>query len=420
MADKAMEEVLLDGERLEEAAAGARARGTEHDAAVVRAVLGHHAMVAKGASCRKGERAAVHSCMKQVRKRVGAATARRPLRVAPAVAPGPASFAVWLAEHPGKERLRPIGKCKRILQGIAKWDLKWMDGPHTVNYERAADRVREERPGCGGRPREEFTRRLVRGTELGTAVASPGDHRVLLRPGRRPRFFTVEEESRAMGVPAASSLMRALLGSAGTAREAVTWLGRGIHVGVARCIVRELVARGWLERGVRYGSAYSGIDTFAAALEAELEGEFEYVFASESEAKQRQALVEAWGGHGLSAKRVHTDAEGREAVGEEEVGLWVATADCGKHSRRNHGREVADQLGSVAGIGASLRYVQAKRPAVVVVENVCEASIVGPLGSMLRRLDGYEWEDGALDALTTAREPVSRERHFWIGRRVGR
>ena len=62
----------------------------------------------------------------------------------------------------------------------------------------------------------------------------------------------------------------------GTAREAVTWLGRAIHVGVARCFVRELLRRGWVQPGVLYGSAYSGIDTFAAALEAELDGDFEY------------------------------------------------------------------------------------------------------------------------------------------------
>ena len=222
-----------------------------------------------------------------------------------------------------------------------------------------------------------------------------------------------------MGLPDSNRLARTLgRPPKGSAREAVTWLGRAIHVGVARLLVKEMLARKWIEKGLKYGSAYSGIDTFAAALEEELGGEFEYAFASEAGAKQRGVLLNAWGERGLRERRVREDAEGAGAVGEERVDLWVASPDCGVHSKRNHARDSEMQARSVEEIGASLRYVRAKRPNVVIVENVDEASIVGPLGAMLRRIEGYDWEDGALDASTDARQPVARRRHFWMGRRV--
>ena len=61
-----------------------------------------------------------------------------------------------------------------------------------------------------------------------------------------------------------------------SARQAVEALGGGVHVGVARQLVRDLMQRGWLAPGMTYGSAYSGVDTVAAAVEAETEGNFCY------------------------------------------------------------------------------------------------------------------------------------------------
>ena len=81
-----------------------------------------------------------------------------------------------------------------------------------------------------------------------------------------------------------------------TVNQAVSCLGRSVHVGVARALVRELLRRGVLAKGARYGSAYSGIDTFAAAVDVELEGSWTYAFASESSKAPRKALMRAWGG----------------------------------------------------------------------------------------------------------------------------
>ena len=57
---------------------------------------------------------------------------------------------VWLAEDPTTERQRDISNNKRLTDGIAKWPLGWLHSDAVVCYERAAGRVRKERPGCQG------------------------------------------------------------------------------------------------------------------------------------------------------------------------------------------------------------------------------------------------------------------------------
>ena len=52
-----------------------------------------------------------------------------------------------------------------------------------------------------------------------------------------------------------------------TAAQAVECLGRAVHVGVARQLVLRLAAEGVLSTGLTYGSAFSGIDTFAAGVD---------------------------------------------------------------------------------------------------------------------------------------------------------
>ena len=81
--------------------------------------------------------------------------------------------------------------------------------------------------------------------------------------------MTVQEVCRSFGVPAESPLASVLEDAKGplTANQAVGCLGRSVHVGVARRLVATLVARGTVAKGMTYGSAYSGVDTFAAAVE---------------------------------------------------------------------------------------------------------------------------------------------------------
>ena len=84
---------------------------------------------------------------------------------------------------------------------------------------------------------------------------------ILIEPKKPPRFMTVEV-ARSFGVSDKSPLCAALFTDAAmTAVQAVACLGRSIHVGVARQILRMLKAEGLLPSGLLYGSAFSGIDT---------------------------------------------------------------------------------------------------------------------------------------------------------------
>ena len=57
-----------------------------------------------------------------------------------------------------------------------------------------------------------------------------------------------------------------------------------------------------------YGSAYSGVDTFAAAVEAEMAGDWNYEFASEASKTVRSGLEAAPG------RRTRTKARRRPRV----------------------------------------------------------------------------------------------------------
>jgi hypothetical protein len=95
--------------------------------------------------------------------------------------------------------------------------------------------------------------------------------------------MSVQEVARGFGVPKIGPLMKmlaavTLLSLSPPTNQSVACLGRSVHVMSAARIVDTLLARDVLSRGLSYGSAYSGIDTFAAAATG---GEWSYEFASE-------------------------------------------------------------------------------------------------------------------------------------------
>ena len=207
------------------------------------------------------------------------------------------------------------------MAGIARWPLSWLADVGVVCYERAAGRIRDERGGCAG---ADFMRSIVKTVELPTALAS--DNYILVFPGGGcPRYMTVEEVARCMGVDDCSPLMRMLSSPLLTPLQALACLGRGIHVGVARRVVHELVARGLLRNGCRYGSACSGIDMFAAGVEAEVGTSWRYMFASESCDRTCSALCSAWRCRGLAEVNCFTDAGSDAAASAVSVDLWVYT-----------------------------------------------------------------------------------------------
>ena len=234
--------------------------------------------------------------------------------------------------------------------------------------------------------------------------------------------------ARAFMVPEKSALTPVLLGQrtadlkgakALTAAQAASCLGRSVHTGVARQIVKSLISRGLLPARPRYGSAYSGIDTFAAGVEAETGGEFDYKFASEICKSSRHALLAAWNGYGLTEECCYHDACGEEAANAPQVDLWVCTPTCESYSKRNHVRTIAAQDLSLGKIWKSLQYVVRQRPRVVVMENVAEVGATGPMNGLVSRLRGYTVERATLDPRAVAHAPIARERSFWVLIRSG-
>jgi hypothetical protein len=364
------------------------------------------------------QQAPADQALKKARSFLKPLRERNSVRQAPAALdlvaarPGPTSLVKLLSAKPEADRLRDIGKCKRITDGLRGWPLGWLRGRGIVCYERAHGRVRAER---AGRPDAAFLKGVVKQKVLPTAVASDSDHYVVVGGGKEPRFMSVQEVARGFGVPAVGPLMKMLKGEKPLSpNQAVACLGRSVHVKSAARIVDTLLERGVLARGLSYGSAFSGIDTFAAAVELATGGAWSYAFASESDKVPRAGLLAAWGCRGLAAERCYADATEGEALTAQAVDLFVITANCEAHSRRNHHQSAEDQRASVEDVWASLGYVRHARPRAVVMENVSEPSTVGALTGLLARLEGYTVETGVLDPATDGGAPMTRERQFWV------
>ena len=112
------------------------------DAALTKEILHFHAQKAVAAAGAQELRAVVKSFLKPLRERRAARSAPGVLEI-PAATAGPVSFHAWLSKAPGKDRLRPIQKSRRILDGVGKWPLGWL--------KKLEERSGVLRAGCGPR-----------------------------------------------------------------------------------------------------------------------------------------------------------------------------------------------------------------------------------------------------------------------------
>ena len=316
-----------------------------------------------------------------------------------------------------RDHSRTIEDNKRILKGLSHWPMDRLKRRGVVCYERALERLNTERPDWAGVPTAAFMHRLVHTDGLPTLTGGCADHYVLVSARAGPRWLTVEELARAMEIHATSSLMRGLTSRDIKPAQAGEALGNGIHGACSRAILGPLIANGTLGPGMTYGSAWAGVDTFAASVEAALDGKWEYAFASEKRAVIRTALMKSWGGLGLTRARCHEDAAGWAATHEQYADLWVASPECDSFSKKNRVRKDEEQDAAMKATIESFSYVEHALPKVVVVENVNEARVVGPmsalLGNMARSL-GYRLSGGPLDARADCGALATRDRHFWV------
>ena len=321
-----------------------------------------------------------------------------------------------ISRQPAQDRLRSIGDNQRILGGVERWPMDRLQHRGIICYERALGRMTTEHKEWKGKPTVRYMTSLVHTKPLPTAIGSASDHYLVVSPGGGIRWASVQELARSMEVPEGGVLWHGLSCPRISTIQMGEAIGRGVHTGVARSLLRPLVQDGTLRPGMTYGSAYTGIDTFAAAVDAEMGGNWRYEFASECKSSLRDATVAIWGKRGLKSERCHGDAAGESAAGEARVDLWVATPECTRFSKKNHRREQGEQDDGIREMIAAMSYVERRLPTVVIVENVTEGTAVGPMMGVLRRVAkaaGYELahdkvcptEDGGLQR---------RERAYWV------
>ena len=315
---------------------------------------------------------------------------------------------------------------------LAAWGLVGASG--VIVPERAAARVRHEREAKCLPVDATFARALLYVHSLPTLTGNPADGYFDVGGCR---WWTTHEVAASCGVPPQSGLWRALRPSSVLSpQQQIAALGRSVHVIAAASALGPLLSHiaGAGVRELRYGSAFSGVDSVAAAVEcfhtirvgddaarsAAATMTWTYRFAAESDAAQaglREALIEAWGSAGLSREHVYGDARRLVEDGAPPVDLFVVTPECVAFSRRNHARTVEAQAAALVAVHDAFQYVHRRRPLAVLVENVDEHEATGAITAVVGSVRGYRWERVVI-CPTMLGWPVSRRRSFWRGYRV--
>ena len=320
---------------------------------------------------------------------------------------------VLSADGAAGDRCRSMGRNRRVREGIATWDLQWLDGPGVVCFERSKRR----RDAAADGERGVQLRKSVRLAVLQTALHNPADHHIVLEPGAEPRWLSVQEEARAFEMPPDSPLHRVLCETdLVTAAQAVGLFGNAVHMGAMGEVVGELQSEGEIPADPTYGAAFCGMDTVAATLHAATDGRMRFEFASESDRVARKVLLAAWGEQGLEEERCYCDARSGPAVHEAPVDVWSNTAECVKHSRLS-GASDEERAAAFGEIDSSMDYVRLRKPRVVLVENVCDRLLGERMDAMLRRIGGYRWRYVVLNPSSDLGGAMDRERAYWVGTR---
>ena len=321
-----------------------------------------------------------------------------------------------------EDRRRDLDESEAVAELAAQWGPR-PRVPTVFVPQRAAARIEDER---GGEPDPAFIAGVVFTTRLPALTANPSDHYV---SWDRWQWWSVGELALAMGVlmgdPKAPPPLWAALAPAGglTPSQAGRALGNGVHGATARFMLRRLLdgsaAAGDGTRGaprrMSYGSAYSGVDTVAAAMDDVLgEAGWTYEFAAESGEKLRAALHAAWSQRGLRLHRIHADV--CKLADEIYVDIFVITPECVNFSGRNRSASLEKQAESLRETSVALEYVRRRRPRFVLVENVDEPSVVTPLSAVLgdMRALGYVLERVPFCPRVHAGEMASRWRSVWL------
>ena len=208
-------------------------------------------------------------------------------------------------------RAKPAAASKRVME-IKSWGLGRLGviPRHAIIcYNRAKGRVDEWRrnhgKGAHAKPPIELARALVHTNIIPTTVAQPGDHWYLIAANR---WVTPTEGLRIFGVRPEASLTKTIIEGRTnlSAQNILSALGKAVKIDTCREALK-MTDLAELHGPLRYGSAFSGIDLFAAAVEEQYPN-MQYLHAAESSPSAASALAEIYKDRGLTAARCHADA----------------------------------------------------------------------------------------------------------------
>ena len=262
-----------------------------------------------------------------IRRRAAECPTFKDLGIPHAVLADDASYAQFIDIAPrGKVRPTPTAASGQgPLAHLKAWGL-WDACPAgVVVFGRAGDRVRAWRKGAGAgtatTPPAQLAFALVHTGVVPTATASRPDQFWLTE---QQRYMSVREVCRVMGVrddnPLSAALQRVRCPT-----NAVSFLGRAIHVDIAKVILTFLKGMRVLPDTLTYASACSGIDTFAAAVHDMWGDSWRYAHAAEPDTQPRNVLADAWG---LDPSNIYMDAGSPEAQAAERADLFVLSPEC--------------------------------------------------------------------------------------------
>ncbi|KAL1527611.1 hypothetical protein AB1Y20_008997 [Prymnesium parvum] len=174
------------------------------DREVALGIMSWHAHRLREATTREARVRRVRTFLKPLRERARARGSVGRLSVTPSTVPPVGTFHKWLAARPQDERQRELLVGGRTWTGLKAWPRARQEGWGVVCYERAAGRLLAEHEG---ELSEDAVRALIHFEVLPTAVASAGDHYVLVGPAGAARYMSVDEVARAFGIASTSPLM---------------------------------------------------------------------------------------------------------------------------------------------------------------------------------------------------------------------
>ena len=399
------------------------AAGSKPAAALARDIMVHHAQVVQQQPHRLAELA--KHVLGRLRKHAGPADSVEPKDARRPVAPLGIKLAAgaWLddKDEPSAQCRPPPPADARIVRGLRKWGLERL-GPlpahAVVCFERAESRVNywrtKTRAGPGDPPPLKLLQALVHTQDVPTLTANESDHFYL---PALARWASVPEMLRLFQIPLGSAVAQALCDpTVVTARQAGIALGKAVHYPSARHALKLALRHPEMPTTVRYASACSGIDVFAAVMQSLRPDAWTYVLASEPDPVARGALLAAHAHAGLDEARVPMDATQSAACElAPAADVWVVTPPCEKYSRRNHNPSEEDLREAAEALDAMMQYPRTHRPLAVVVENVDEPEARTAITATLLTVPAYDWYTFA--ALARETGVMLRERRFWVGLR---